>query len=157
MPAWASVILCDIDESADCHFGEVVPASEAEHTQEVLPDPEADQSAANQLPVVPGGNTDAESEGRTTYYLPRKIRGIQVMVPEQGGMWLADNSRLKSTLRGIGCRKSMDLNDLDDLFGPIIWGDRVRGEAVGTDWVKCFDEAVDGRTDTQSQPTRRWV
>jgi hypothetical protein len=95
----------------------------------------------------------AQADAEMTYYLPRYVKGVEVMVEQADGMWLADNSKLKSTAGRIGYRNSMDLNDRagDDVF--IAYDEKVRGEAVGSDWVKCFVKAPEpGAAAAQAEP-----
>lgn len=71
---------------------------------------------------------------KVTRYLPKKARGVAVMVHVGGDEWRVDNSVLQSSAAGLAYRRSKDMNDKDGIR-IATYGTTVHGIDDG-DWIR---------------------
>jgi len=81
------------------------------------------------------------------FYLPKFIRGIEVLIPEGNNVWRADNSKLGSHNGGLAYRKSAVFEDVVGHDRYLTYGERIQGIDVGNNFVKCNVHARPGVPD----------
>lgn len=77
---------------------------------------------------------------RPCYYLPMLLNGVQVVVQEAADRWRVTTENFqanKPNTKGLGYRKSKDLNDRVGQGALATWGDRIIGSDAGDGWLKC--------------------
>merc|ERR1719253_2129491 len=80
---------------------------------------------------------EAASWLRQVAFLPKEIRGHQVLLPTGADTWRVTNQELKAVgLRGIDFRNSKSLDDWS-LIGHVAFEEEVTGLDSGDGWVKA--------------------
>lgn len=70
-------------------------------------------------------------------YLPKAIRGKEVLAHVADRTWRADNSRLCSPARGLPYRSGKAMSELLPGDVHLEWGEVVQGTDEGDGWVRC--------------------
>eukprot|EP00929_Paragymnodinium_shiwhaense_P064966 TRINITY_DN32619_c0_g1_i1.p1 TRINITY_DN32619_c0_g1~~TRINITY_DN32619_c0_g1_i1.p1 ORF type:complete len:1601 (-),score=438.76 TRINITY_DN32619_c0_g1_i1:180-4982(-) len=115
-------------------------AQSPEHAEESRY-PGAAAAAAATIAAAAGLPAQAPLQGAEMAAAPVRAvptsASIRHTVPQR--LWRVDNSQLKSSRKGLQCRKSKDLDDLYPIYFE--YGSTVKGAQAGLDWVhvgSCF-------------------
>lgn len=87
---------------------------------------------------------------KMTVYLPKEVRGATVLIKEGGNSWRATNALLHAETRGLGYRRSKNINDHLSVAQRLAWGDVMTGIDEGDGWIRCRVPVETGESCTSS-------
>lgn len=80
------------------------------------------------------GASSSSTYHQETRFLPMTLQNVNVLLHTSGDTWLVHNGELKAETRGLGHRRSKQLEDkIDDRS---IWGSFVQGTPTGDGWLQ---------------------
>lgn len=79
-------------------------------------------------------NSADEQASKKYIFLPKKLKGVTVLVKENDDTWKATNILLKASTRGLAYRPCKDLSAR--MASLLEWGDFMKGEDTGDGWVR---------------------